>query len=243
MKKNNKCVWITKLKGDEKKKMRADFKLNDDNDDVKSTKFGAQGYSDYTQHKDKKRKENYLARHRPRENWTDPTSAGTLSRYILWEKPGLKDAIRSFAARFNLSLCVKPTYWGPATWRMLHAAASSNSSDNAATARLISSVAHAMPCRVCRCHFKKELRIQKRKKKRRCCNARDVFELHNKVNVRLNKKRVKWENRKKHTLDIDQIRLLIDLFWWNIKRQGLGKNSKRYKAVEYIEKYFFKSDR
>lgn len=239
--KNDKCVWITKLKSG-KKKMKADFKLND-NDDVKSTKFGARGYSDYTKHKDPKRKERYLARHRSRENWNDPTSAGALSRYVLWEKPDLKEAIRSFAARFKLKLCVKPTYWGPATWRMLHAAAETTSSNPQDVARLITSVAHAMPCRVCRCHFKKELQIQKRKKNRRCCTARDIFELHNKVNKRLKKAVISFEKRPRHKLDLDEIQNVVDLFRWNVKRQELGPNSRRYKAVEYIENYFFKVNR
>jgi hypothetical protein len=34
-----------------------------------SVRFGLKGFSDYTIHKDKKRMERYLGRHRKRENW------------------------------------------------------------------------------------------------------------------------------------------------------------------------------
>ena len=38
----------------------------------KTIHFGAQGYEDFTTHKDPKRKANYLARHR-HDNWNDQT--------------------------------------------------------------------------------------------------------------------------------------------------------------------------
>jgi hypothetical protein len=77
------------------KKFRAYF--NDDS----HTDFGAKGYSDFTMHHDEKRKQNYLQRH-SHENWSDPTSAGSLSRYILWNKHSLKDSISDFKKRFKL---------------------------------------------------------------------------------------------------------------------------------------------
>lgn len=68
----------------------------------KRVQFGQRGYSDYTIHKDPERKERYLNRHRKRENWSDPTSPGALSRYILWESPSLKTSIRKYKQRFHL---------------------------------------------------------------------------------------------------------------------------------------------
>lgn len=53
----------------------------------KKIHFGAKGYSDYTIHKDPKRKASYIARHKPTENWNDPSSAGFWSRWILWNEP------------------------------------------------------------------------------------------------------------------------------------------------------------
>ena len=69
----------------------------------KTTHFGSAGMSDYTKNKDKERKQRYLDRHRKRENWKDPTTAGALSRWILWNQPTLKGSIADYKKRFNLS--------------------------------------------------------------------------------------------------------------------------------------------
>lgn len=82
------------------KKYDAYFML--DNGRQKKVSFGAAGYSDYTINKDDDRKELYIRRHRSRENWNNPLTAGALSRYILWEKKTLKAAITAFKKRFNL---------------------------------------------------------------------------------------------------------------------------------------------
>ena len=62
---------------------------------VKTISFGARGYEDYTMHHDEKRKQNYLKRH-SNEDWGrgNVESAAWLSRYILWEKPSLREAIQ-----------------------------------------------------------------------------------------------------------------------------------------------------
>lgn len=69
---------------------------------TKTTHFGASGYSDYTQHHNYARKMLYLIRHKANENWKDPTSAGALSRWILWNKPTMSASIQDFKKRFNL---------------------------------------------------------------------------------------------------------------------------------------------
>lgn len=69
---------------------------------TKTTHFGADGMSDFTIHKDEARKKRYLDRHRKNENWNDPTSAGALSRWILWNKPSYKASVKDFKSRFNL---------------------------------------------------------------------------------------------------------------------------------------------
>tara|TARA_R110002073_G_scaffold30102_4_gene94377 strand:- start:924 stop:1220 length:297 start_codon:yes stop_codon:yes gene_type:complete len=68
----------------------------------KTTKFGAFGMSDYTLHKDLKRKSLYLNRHRKRENWDDFYSAGSLSRYILWNKTSINSSYLDYLKKFNL---------------------------------------------------------------------------------------------------------------------------------------------
>ena len=70
---------------------------------VRTTHFGAKGYSDFTIHKDPKRKKRYIDRHKKREDFEDFMSAGSLSRYVLWEKPDLKKSIDFYKKRFNLS--------------------------------------------------------------------------------------------------------------------------------------------
>jgi len=69
---------------------------------IKQTHFGAKGMSDYTKHKDKQRKSRYIQRHKSRENWRDPTSAGALSRYILWGKPSFRASVSDYKRRFKL---------------------------------------------------------------------------------------------------------------------------------------------
>lgn len=71
--------------------------------DERRIPFGAKGYEDFTQHKNPARQKLYLTRHRARENWRDPQTAGALSRWILWESPSLQTSIRRFKQRFSLS--------------------------------------------------------------------------------------------------------------------------------------------
>ena len=80
------------------KKYTAKFRINDKN---KTVHFGATGYSDYTKHHDEERKKRYLARHK-KEDWTDPTKAGTLARYILWNKKTITASIADYKRRFKL---------------------------------------------------------------------------------------------------------------------------------------------
>ena len=53
-------------------------------DDGRVTHFGQAGGQTYIDHADKYKRKAYLARHGVRENWTDPYSAGALSRFLLW---------------------------------------------------------------------------------------------------------------------------------------------------------------
>lgn len=78
------------------KKKRAIFS------DGKHVDFGAAGYEDFTTHKDTSRRDRYDVRHRKRENWRDPYSAGALAKYILWNKPTLEESIMDYKQRFNV---------------------------------------------------------------------------------------------------------------------------------------------
>lgn len=56
--------------------------------------FGAAGYEDYTIHKDPKRKEAYITRHRNNENWDDPDTAGYWALKYLWSYPTKTEAYK-----------------------------------------------------------------------------------------------------------------------------------------------------
>jgi hypothetical protein len=88
----------SKAKG---KKFTAIF--SKDGKKIKTTHFGAKGMSDFTKHNNEDRKKLYLDRHRKRENWNDFKSAGSLSRYILWNKKTISSSIKDYKRRFNLS--------------------------------------------------------------------------------------------------------------------------------------------
>lgn len=95
-----KLVSIKSAPPGSSKKYIATFRTNSGR--TKTTQFGARGYSDFTKHKDTSRRSRYLSRHRSRENWNDPTSAGALSRYILWNKSSLRASIADYKKRFHL---------------------------------------------------------------------------------------------------------------------------------------------
>lgn len=92
---------VIKKSTNAKKKYMAIF--YEDGKRVKTTHFGSAGMSDYTKNKDDQRKKRYLDRHRKNENWNDYKSAGSLSRYILWNKPTFKASVSDYKKRFNLT--------------------------------------------------------------------------------------------------------------------------------------------
>jgi len=70
---------------------------------LRKTLFGAFGMSDYTIHKDDERKKRYLLRHAGmNENYNDFESAGSLSKFILWNKKTLKESYDDYLKRFKL---------------------------------------------------------------------------------------------------------------------------------------------
>jgi len=50
----------------------------------KTIHFGSKNSETYLNHRDKKKRLNYLRRHYVNENWDDPLSPGCLSAFILW---------------------------------------------------------------------------------------------------------------------------------------------------------------
>jgi hypothetical protein len=71
---------------------------------IKTISFGASGYDDFTTHGDLQRKQNYIARHKTTENWNDPQTAGSLSRWILWDKATLSASYTAYRRKFGYEL-------------------------------------------------------------------------------------------------------------------------------------------
>ncbi len=93
---------IIKLKKANDKKHKYIATVND-----KKIKFGAYGYSDYTIHKDKERKQRYIMRHKGMgEDWSKNgiDTRGFLARWLLWNKPSLEESIKDIEKRFNVKV-------------------------------------------------------------------------------------------------------------------------------------------
>ena len=86
-----------------KAEKKYDAVFQSDNGRNKTISFGAKGYPDFTtsKGKDEERKARYIARHRARENWDKPDTAGALSRWILWNKPTFTESLADYKRRFG----------------------------------------------------------------------------------------------------------------------------------------------
>ena len=76
-------------------------------DKLHTIHFGSK-YDNYTIHKDAKRRALYLARHAKNEDWSDVTTAGFWSRFLLWEEPHLLDAIKALTHKGINVIISKP---------------------------------------------------------------------------------------------------------------------------------------
>jgi hypothetical protein len=93
-----KIISTKKLKGG-KKKYEIIFEKNGKR---YIRKFGSQGMSDYTIHKDKSRRERYISRHKRDLRTNDPMRPGYLSMYILWNKPTFKASLADYKRRLGI---------------------------------------------------------------------------------------------------------------------------------------------
>jgi hypothetical protein len=65
--------------------------------------FGAKGGKTYIDEGDKTKRENYLKRHKVNENWNNPYSAGSLSRWLLWgDFTSLEKNHKAFMKKYNV---------------------------------------------------------------------------------------------------------------------------------------------
>uniref|UniRef100_A0A6C0LHW3 DUF5872 domain-containing protein n=1 Tax=viral metagenome TaxID=1070528 RepID=A0A6C0LHW3_9ZZZZ len=102
MKNKIKLLSIKPLKSGHKKYV-AEFEIitKDGKKKKKNTKFGAKGMSDYTIHKDTERRNRYIKRHTKDLRTNDPTRAGFLSMYVLWNKKSYKSSLSDYKRRLN----------------------------------------------------------------------------------------------------------------------------------------------
>jgi hypothetical protein len=70
--------------------------------DNKKVYFGQASASDFTIHKDEARKQRYINRHQKNENWNNKDSAGAWSRWLLWNKPTIKESYEYIRKKFNI---------------------------------------------------------------------------------------------------------------------------------------------
>ena len=83
------------------KKLRAVFH-DKDSGRTKHTDFGATGYGDFTTTHDETQKERYRTRHKKDLATGDPTRAGFLSWYVLWNKPTIAGSVRDYRQKFGM---------------------------------------------------------------------------------------------------------------------------------------------
>ena len=90
-------------------------RIHTKNGKKKTVKFGENGSEDFTIHKDRRRRLLYLDRHgrdKPsfskstKENWGQDGiyTAGYWSRWLLWEKPSIGQAIRFMRDKKNIDI-------------------------------------------------------------------------------------------------------------------------------------------
>ena len=78
------------------KKLMATFETNSRR---KIIHFGAAGMSDFTKHHDSVRRNRYIFRHLKDYRTGDPSRAGYLSMFVLWNKPSLQASIADYKRR------------------------------------------------------------------------------------------------------------------------------------------------
>ena len=68
----------------------------------KTIHFGAKGMDDFTKTGDVEQKSRYIQRHKDRENWNDPLTAGFWAKHILWNKTSVQSSLADTKRQFNL---------------------------------------------------------------------------------------------------------------------------------------------
>ena len=73
-------------------------------DKKKTIHFGAKGYENFTIHKDNERKYRYIDRHKQREDFQDPFTAGFWALHTLWNKPTIQGSLNDIKRNFDIKI-------------------------------------------------------------------------------------------------------------------------------------------
>ena len=66
--------------------------------------FGSKGAKTFVDSASDQTKRAWLSRHKVRENWNNPKTAGSLSKHILWgNSKSVRENLKSYKKKFNLS--------------------------------------------------------------------------------------------------------------------------------------------
>ena len=97
-KKSSKGIKLISIKKstNSQKKLMATFETNGRK---KVIHFGQRSASDFIKHKDRERRGRYIKRHLKDLRTGDPSRAGYLSMYVLWNKPSLQSSIADYKRR------------------------------------------------------------------------------------------------------------------------------------------------
>jgi hypothetical protein len=68
----------------------------------KTVHFGAKNMDDYTKTGDVQQKSRYIERHKDKENWNDPLTAGFWAKHILWNKTTVQASLAETKRQYNL---------------------------------------------------------------------------------------------------------------------------------------------
>ena len=71
--------------------------------DGKKIHFGSKGAKTYVDSATKQTKDSWIARHKVRERWNDPKTAGSLAKHILWgNSKSVRENIKDFKKKFKV---------------------------------------------------------------------------------------------------------------------------------------------
>lgn len=75
-------------------------------DKLKTVHFGQFGASDFTKHKNEKRKQLYIQRHEDNEKWGKEgiTTSGFWAKHLLWNKPTIESSKKDIESRFGVKI-------------------------------------------------------------------------------------------------------------------------------------------